>query len=612
MHSFVVPFFPRPGQSLFEQVLTSKTAPDVVARLWDEGLVPSLEALEKGVPLWLGDHSYGSSPWADVAAFPQEPELGWDWGGSLGALPEPRVERSEKEMLWLEHVLVRMVRIGLDPDLLIVDPVNRRDNQAPSLVEWAHARGFPFLLQECLSVLSPERRRALLQPMGWGSDSMLKDRIHNAVEQGVPLLAQVWKNAGANPAATDGLQRTALFYPTNLASLKWALAQGLSLEDKDVKGKLPFEAWEERVTVGGVEKDNWVQMQDHASSVQGSMAPHYEVLVEKACREIREDPLKEIWAVHPVADVLPSGRTPLGVTCRAVLQTPSKNEHWVMRNANKVLNFLLKKTDLSTAFSTVNNGVSDAEVLAIVFDRYGHSMKLAGNTMERELGRLGKTGLPVADVATALRWCVAERFDEAAQAKVLEWATNTALGAFGERSSPRSVEQRKASVDFAQEWSGWIEQRLAQMNASAKTIGGGLRLRGAPAKALVEMGCRQLAETDRLPGSDQAWARAVFAAVEVLLENGASLERDEDCLKATEHYEVKGHGDNDALAAAFGVLMALASRPKLSESKAFWGRFVELASTQENHAAIRAWVRSHGLEEVLPPPSPSAGLKPRF
>lgn len=612
MPSFVVPFFPRSGQSLFEQVLTSKTAPDVVARLWDEGLVPSLEALEKGVPVWLADHSHSSSPWADGAAFSQEPELGWDWGGSLGALPEPRVERSEKEMLWREHVLVRMVRMGLDPDLPIVDPVNRRDNQAPSLVEWAHARGFPFLLQECLSVLSPERRRALIQPMGWGSDSMLKDRIHNAVEKGVPLLAQVWKNAGANPAATDGLQRTALFYPTNLASLKWALAQGLSLEDKDVDGKLPFEAWEERVSVGGVEKDNWVQMQDHASSVQGSVAPHYEVLVEKACREIREEPLKEIWAVHPVASVLPSGRTPLGVTCRAVLQTPSKNEQWVLRNANKVLNFLLKKTDLSTAFSTVRHGVSDAEVLGIVFDRYGHSLKLAGNTLQRELERLGQTGLPVADAATVLRWCVAEGFDEAAQGNVVGWAASTALDAFGRRSSSRAEEQVRAGGDFAQEWSGWIEQRLAKQDPSDKAFGVGLRLRVAPAKAIVEMGCGHLAEAGRLADCDQAWARAMFAAVGVLLKNDASLDGGEDCRKAAEDYETKGHGDDDALAAAFGVLMALGSTPGMSESKAFWGRFVELASTQENHGALRAWVRSHGLEEVLPPPSPSAGLKPRF
>lgn len=612
-----VPFFASESLPLFQHLLESKVAPDVLVRLWDAGIAPSLDDLEKGVPRWLRDVNQGSA-WEGVSTSGEEPSLDWDWGGDLEAYPLEAVFNAvDRAQLWREHALLRMVRSGLNPELpLSSQPTNR---EPPTLLEWAHAKGMPFLVQECLSRVSAERRQALTNPATWGSESAVRDRVSYALSEGMPLLAQAWKNAGASVVAVDAEGRTPLFYCTDERSLRWALDQGLSLDHSDKQGLLPYSAWEERVGVGGLDDDRWVAMQEYLNRLGGEHQPHFPVVMEAACQDISESKVKELWGRHPIHGVLPSGHTGVGTVCLALLQKPFKNEQWISKNANMVLAFLISRVDMEVLFSTRVGAVSDAELLGLCIDRYGENFRLLKQRLPAALKRAGQVELPRPGMAQALEWGPSQGLNAEGQENLFRWASGHArdrsqILAQLEPLSPEDHAEEgtllQEGLAFASAWGAWVKNRLAIDDGKMGTI----LWRGSPLYHAMSAAQEHVLVWQENPSPPDAailaWTDVLFEVAAALLRNGASLEGDEDCAL---EFSVWGSSQKEStlLASALGGLVRMSEHPALSQSTAFWGRFSRLVATQD-HRELNAWVRSHGLEDLLPAPPLTVRAKPRF
>jgi hypothetical protein len=615
-----IPFTAHEKEPLFFHLLESKTEPDVLVRLWDAGVEPTLSDLERGVPRWL--RSVNDSPaWPDVITRGNGPSLDWDLGESPERLPLKAVSDAHvRAMVWREHALVRMVRAGLDPELLLVSS-RPTANSPETLLEWAHSRAMPFLVQECLRHLTPERRAALMGPTHWSGDHIPYSRVSYALAKGCSLLAQVWVEAGAPVAPEDSRGETPLFYCKNLEGLKWALAQGMSMSHRNHKGGLAYEAWEQRVVVGGSEHEDWLAMQKHVQSLGDPEQNHFPEMLEKACLAISESKVEELWKVCPETGALPSGHTAVGMVLLGLLQTASRHESWVAKNANKILAFLLPRADMQALATTPSSGITDAQLLGMCLIRYESNLRLTHQRVTSALKKSGRDHLPSAPLSQVLAWSQEQGLNRMGQENLLRVV---AQGALGDAQSLRETVAQKscdASLDpeiqamlgegtrVAQSWSSWAHSLLSTPVPKGEQLMG----RETPVRQLLAAAHHHLSvwqETGlELPGSIHAWSGAVFAALDVLHAQGHSLQASSDCPDDYQNLAVR-HLNGPIFSAGFGALMVLSEHPDLQRSPEFWARASGLVSSQD-HVGVDRWVRLNGLDVSLPAAGTSLP-KPRF
>ncbi len=602
--------------SVFVHLMESQVPADLVVRLWDEGHAPTVKEAEQALPAWLSSLGMGfSNPWTMPNVFAEPPSLAWDLGQPLEVLPVLAVEPGVRSRLWLEHLLIRLLREGISPLLPMCLPNSAKPlapGTPPTLLDWAHNHGLTFVVKECLERLPPREVRSAVLPVAWEREHGHADRIHHALAHANPLLAQAWKNAGADPLARDSRGRTALFFASDESSLDWALEQGLSMGDKDADGKLPFECWEERMYSADMDSSAWNAMQLKARALTPQGDDHFAFLIQQACQNFSEEKVASLWESHPAPGVLPGGRTAVGVVGEALFSLGLRDS--LSRTyANHLVAFLAKRTDWEAASLASKDGLSDLKVLGLAFAQSPHEFKKARIALAAVEKKEKRFLLPVPSPVEALKWAAAsEKASPNGRRLAYEWAVEKESKAAKEQHllhhpGPRPVELLEKEAAFAQAWVQAIEQTRQAYPEEVKHF-------NMLVNEMLEHACRALFECSQVPLLQErftpVWTDVLMVIAETLTANGLFLTGDETFEGAFD-YQVS-LGQSDATTSAIASLLHLGQQSPFSHSEVFWRRFSAMAEQHVAHDDLHKLVRARVMHIGLPKASDLAPARPRF
>ena len=337
----------RSGLSLGQRLLRTGAAPDVLLQAMDEGLFEGsdLNAVVDGSPLiehWVRKKKHASSLASLAVGAGVDPSLDWPVVTRPDHVRLALKKGWESTGAWVEHALIRLVALGVDPLLLW--------GKAPgNLLEWAAEQEYPWLLKACLESLSPDQRRAeatrkLMEQDEDTEEYLQLSRMHLAMKHPTPLVAQVWLENGADLHQANAAGETPIFYAASARTLTWALSQGADITNVSFSGQLPVEAWRAHVRDG----EEWMAMQ----AVCGTSREQTLALVRSAVAKADLEALQKSYELLDDPSVtFKDGKTVLEYVAEQAMLSHdnfSRSRHKRVE-LNKMLRYLWTRTDLSTA-----------------------------------------------------------------------------------------------------------------------------------------------------------------------------------------------------------------------------------------------------------------------
>lgn len=277
---------PRSDLSLAQRMLATGAAPDLIVQAIDEGLFDGVDLNKtiETIPL--------SEMWARKTVLPS-PMIYESFESKMGVIPDldwpvdtdpsqirtigERKEGDESwvnqamEVLWVEHAAIRLVKSGMDP--LQPWSINKKAWQThyENLLDWASKTGRPWLLKTCLESLHSEVRTLEAKRSVYGPNSRKEEvigtRLHEAMNHHLPLVAEVWRQAGADIHARNSTGETPIFLARSCHAIEWALKHGANLGDISNEGAAPQDAWRKRA----INVEEWSRMTKVAKLSEGRL-----------------------------------------------------------------------------------------------------------------------------------------------------------------------------------------------------------------------------------------------------------------------------------------------------------------------------------------------------
>lgn len=402
------PLAPRPGLSIAQRMLATGAAPDLIVQAIDEGLFEGvdLNVMSDGVPL--------SEAWArSTELFNLD-----NYATKLGTVPNlswpvdkdpSQVELTDNvgkgwideaaESIWTEHAGIRLVGAGLDPLQPWANNEARGLSHYHNLLDWASKTGRPWLLRACLASLASQdlewERERTVHALDSRREQTLGTRLHEAMRHSLPLVAEVWREYGADLNARNSIGETPVFLARSCQALEWALEHGASLADVSNEGLCPKDTWRAQA----INEEEWMAMQKSANLSRGEVL----ALLGKTISNADFEGLKQSFDALDDTSlaVFSGGHTLIGHAAHELLlgnTTPSSRDRW-RKSMNKILHFLWSRVDLEGAHANRKNPfLTDRDMAWTASMVAGGMAERAAKTAQK------KHGFPSPSLENVLGW----------------------------------------------------------------------------------------------------------------------------------------------------------------------------------------------------------------